>query len=318
MKNPCISIIVPVYNVENYIDLCVNSLLKQTYTNIEIILVDDGSTDSSGDKCDLFAQIDNRIKVVHKTNGGLSDARNVGTGYAKGEFITYVDSDDWISDNMIKMLYDKISSYGADVAICSYIEAENEFSTLSSKNINRKTIIYSGSDALKEMLYQTSFGNSAWGKLYRTDIMRKFPFPKGKLYEDLFTTYKVLYEANKVVYCSERLYYYRVNPNSIMHSDFNLRMFDIVDAIDEITEFVNDNAPSILPAANARKFSAYSQVIRWIPQNTEDKYVLKKKEELWQFIRSYGKTMRFDKCARKKNRLAAWATVFGKTIYCKL
>lgn len=238
-KELLISIIVPIYNVEKYLHKCVDSLIGQTLKDIEIILVDDGSTDKSGEICDEYRLKDNRIKVIHKKNGGLSDARNAGIDIAKGDYITFLDSDDWIELNMYEKLYKYIKQENADIAQCSYQEVYNE--EVNNENAKEEIKIMSG----KESLYNFSGKNHgktvvAWNKLYRIELFNDIRFPKDKYHEDEFTTYKLLYKANKIVDCSLPLVYYRQREGSIMNSKFNIKRLDALEAFNERLEFYKE------------------------------------------------------------------------------
>lgn len=308
-----ISVIIPVYKVENYLSKCIESVINQTYSNIEIILVDDGSPDNCGKICDEYAEKDNRIVVIHKENGGLSDARNAGTEIASGEYITYIDSDDWVAKRYIEILYNAIKSNNADISIANLKRVRSEI--VQNEPIVPNAVVFNREQAIEEMLYQTSFDTSAWCKLYRTCVMKELLYPIGKWYEDLFTTYKVIATSDKVAFVDVPIYYYRNNPNSIMNSRFDNRMFDEIEAVNQIAEYVQRNMPEIKKAAYSRKFSTYSQVFRWLPRKTDDAAILEKKNEIWQFLVSYRNEMIRDKRARKKNRIAALVTYLGKSIY---
>lgn len=317
MATPLISIVVPVYKVESYLMRCVRSIQAQTYHNIEIILVDDGSPDRSGELCDKVSKEDTRIIVLHKENGGLSDARNVGVQAAKGDWVCFVDSDDWIAPNMIMRLWQTCSEQDAQIAICNWCRTKSE-DTRAFPSAAKTPMVWSGTEATRVMLYQKQFDTSAWAKLYPIELVKKYPYPIGRLYEDLFTTYKLLLSVHKVAYIDERLYFYWINPHSIMNQTFSTRMFDEIDAISEIETFVKENVPALLPAVQSRKFSTYSQVLRWLPPNCHDPKIEKKSNELWRWIKAYRKKMMLDKNARVKNRAAAMLSLFGRFIYCSL
>ena len=222
-SNPLVSIIVPVYKVEDYLDNCLKSLINQTYSNWEAILVDDGSPDSSGEICEKYARQDCRFKVIHKTNGGLSSARNTGITIASGDYIFYLDSDDYLHVETFKHLTNLASLYNADIVQCGFIRGnETHFPTaLPAESIsvfNNKTIF-------------TDFATRiiTWGKLYRRSVIGDIVFPVGLINEDDYTTWKFYYRANCVVITSLPYYYYTCNPGSIMaqkakHPD--LRYFD--------------------------------------------------------------------------------------------
>lgn len=309
---PLISVIVPVYRAEDYLEQCIRSICSQTYTNLDIILVDDGSPDKCPQICDDFAKLDGRIRVIHKTNGGMAEARNVGTIQALGEYILYVDSDDIIHIDMIKRMYCYMIKSCAQAAICNYCAFESEVELLNCKF---QEIIqrYNGVEAAREMLYQR-IENTPWGKLLPRTVCEQFPFPTGRLYEDLFVMYKMLYCCNNIIFLDQPLYFYRLNnPNSVMHRTFSSKTFDLIDAGDEIVNFAIANDQTLLAAAKARRFSAYSQVLRWIPNS--DKEHQKRQMEIWNEIKKYRWDMIFDRNARMKNRLAALCTLLGRKTF---
>ncbi|MBE5917755.1 MAG: glycosyltransferase family 2 protein [Pseudobutyrivibrio ruminis] len=311
-KNALISVVVPIYKVESYLRRCIESILSQTYRNFELILVDDGSPDCSGKICDDYADKDRRIKVIHKENGGLSDARNYGTRTATGDYISYIDSDDWVAPDYLELLYKALEDNAADVSVCKLIKINKEKCIRSSKN---NILMFSTDSALSDMLYQKNISNSACGKLIRRKVMNRFPFPVGRLYEDLFTTYKVISECNKIVFVDRVLYYYWINPESIMHQSFSPKMFDEIDAVCEIEQFVREHFPNILSAALSRKFSSYSQVFRWMSKEKIDSVYLSKKKSIWGYIKEYRYSMLLDKNARLKNRIAGFLALGGSFLY---
>jgi glycosyltransferase involved in cell wall biosynthesis len=321
---PLISVVIPVYKTEAYLARCVESVRGQTYQNLEILLVDDGSPDNCPALCDGYAAQDARVRVLHKPNGGLSDARNAGTLAAQGEYITYVDSDDWIEASMIARLYNALAAQGAEIAVCGY-QSTTGSGALPQPDAQPAEYL-SGPQAMEQMLYQQKIENSAWGKLYPLTAARRHLYPVGRLYEDLFTTYRLLYEARRVAVLPQKLYYYFTNEASIMHQSFTPRMFDALDAADEIEAFVQQQCPQYLPAARARKFSAYSQVLRWMPtekqpqksEQSEQIEIEQKRRAIWAFLTAYRWQMARDKNARAKNRAAALATLLGQTIFVKL
>ncbi len=213
-----ISIIVPIYNVEKYIKRCVDSILKQTYKKLEILLVDDGSPDNCGKICDEYKKIDKRVKVIHKKNGGLSDARNKGIENATGKYIMFVDSDDYIEIDMVEYLYRLLKKNKCEIAICNYIY------DYSNKDKNYIAIdgtfekIYNSHEAIKELLKDETIKSFAWNKLYRTELFQNIKFPVKRLMEDVATTYKLFMNANKIVFGSEPKYHYVQREGSILHN----------------------------------------------------------------------------------------------------
>ena len=230
-----ISVIVPIYNVEKYLPICIESIINQTYKNLEIILVNDGSTDNCRKICDKYARKDNRIKVIHKENGGLSDARNVGMEYATGDYIYFIDSDDYIDIKTIEILYKNLKKYNADISMSRFIRTNNN--NFRSDLSNEKIKLYSNVESLN-MLYNKEFTFHenyalficAWNKLYKKELLEGIQYPIGKLYEDGATTYKILYKASLIVCSSLQLYYYYQREESISRKKFDETRFHRMDA----------------------------------------------------------------------------------------
>lgn len=206
-SNPLISIIVPVYNISGYILKCLKSLSEQSFASIEIIVVDDGSTDGSGSLCDKYATEDERVRVFHKKNGGLSDARNFGIKKARGEMIALIDGDDYVNESFIEVLYEAMMKNGADVAVCGYNKMVPKPQVLSGRDVAKKLLIN-----------QDNMEIIACNKLYKRELFEKnkIEYPVGEKYEDTLTTYKILFHAEKVVYVNEALYVYVTRDSSIM------------------------------------------------------------------------------------------------------
>ena len=241
-KDSLISVIVPIYKVERYLNACVDSIVNQTYSNLEIILVDDGSPDRCPEICDEYARLDNRIKVIHQENGGLSAARNSGIDVARGEFLTFIDSDDFVAKNYVELLYDGMLKFDADISIASFCtftkegELEIQSNELPFVEITRDECFrrYGSLNAELSMPFI-----SACNKLYKKDFFASIRFPIGKLYEDAFTTYKIIDKAKKIVFTPSKLYFYRINPQSILGQSFNKKHFEMVEAFRSGFEFFN-------------------------------------------------------------------------------
>lgn len=239
MTDPLVSIVIPVYNVEEYLEECFNAVVEQTYENIEIILIDDGSTDDSGVIGDRLVQNESRAILVHKDNGGLSDARNVGIRLAKGEYITFVDSDDYIDKRFIEKLLKSAVKAGADIVQCD----NSRNASLLGKGSN-KFAVMSGQEAFIELMKFRIVSPTAWGKLYRLSLFRgnNLEFPIGRLHEDTAILYKLVYFANTIVCLDMILYYYRINYSSIMTSVYTKNHYEsVVKYHDELDEFIHDN-----------------------------------------------------------------------------
>lgn len=226
---PLISIIVPIYKVEAYLDKCVESIVNQTYKNLEIILVDDGSPDNCPEMCDVWAEKDNRIKVIHKPNGGLSDARNAGMKVANGEYVAFIDSDDYIADEFVAQLYDVMLKEQSDIAECEVLKfKEDGIPSVSYTDYNFKS--YDTKQGLSMLMAENEFRQHVWNKLYKSDIALSVEFAKGKLNEDEFWTYQVFGKAKKVSKINTPMYFYLQRSSSIMGASYNIRRLDALEA----------------------------------------------------------------------------------------
>ena len=278
-----ISVIVPVYNVEGYLKQCINSLLEQTYTKLEVLLIDDGSTDGSSRICDDYSVRDKRIKVFHQENKGLSGARNTGIENMRGKYVTFVDSDDYVSDDYIKELYRILKETDADISCVSGNKFFGEkIQDIGEKN-NEELKTYNRKEAFKRMLYRKDVNSYAWGKLFKNEVFNDVRFPEGLLFEDVRTIYKLYDKADKITISTQRLYYYRQRQGSIVNSEFTPAKMQQVTASQEIVKFVEDKYPELTAAAISKCFIAAVDVFRRIPQNT----YFKEKEYLKMLIKKY-------------------------------
>ena len=201
-----ISVIIPIYNVEQYINQCLQSICMQSYKNLEIILVDDGSSDHCPEMCDEWAEKDSRIHVIHKKNGGLSEARNVGISCAKGEYIAFVDSDDWVEKDLYQKLWNELHKNNAQIAACRIVKVFE--ATSEEQKIYSEQKIFTSKEALQTLLKGQDFCAVAWNKLYRRKCICRIDFPVGKTHEDEFWTYQVFGKAKTIVKIERKLYYY--------------------------------------------------------------------------------------------------------------
>lgn len=294
MKNmPLISVIVPIYKVEKYLRQCIESIIEQTYSNIEIILVDDGSPDQCGLICDEYKTKDNRVVVIHKSNGGLSSARNAGLRIAKGQYIAFIDSDDFIERTMFEELLNLCLKYNVMMAACNYAVV-TEKSTLKNEEDGRDNLLSSEKFFDKLLQEDNKIGMVAWNKLYHKSIFEKLPdpFPEGKLYEDLATMYQFVFSVTEVAWINKSLYMYRyMRPGAITSKKFNKDSeLDRLLISKSMKEFVRKKAPSIydnavtfacidedLSVANAMiQSNAYNkELIKWVKND------LKKGKKSW-------------------------------------
>lgn len=238
LQQDLISVIVPIYKVEKYLERCINSILNQTYNNLEIILVDDGSPDNCGKICDFYQKKDPRIKVIHKLNGGLSDARNAGLNIASGQYLGFIDSDDYIAPDMYEYLYYLIKNTNADIGICNAcIVSDFELPRYTDDN---NPIVLHGNQIMYSMICDKLFTVNTWNKLYKSSLFDKIKFPVGRLYEDLATTYKLLDRADTVVVSKAKKYAYVQRNGSIMRQTGFRMKADKIDIVDEMWGFFYD------------------------------------------------------------------------------
>ena len=230
---PLISVILPVYNVEKYLDRCLESIVNQTYNNLEIILVDDGSPDNCPQMCDDWAKKDSRIKVIHKKNGGQSEARNFGLEIARGDYISLVDSDDYVAEDMIEVMYNRMLEDNSDLAICNYWCVSD---TIDPKNFewqNNLPVldeVICADQAHKKLFLDNHWHYiNPWGKLYKSFLFDGFKYPVGKVHEDLATTHLIFEKCSSISCIHRPLYYYSQNENSTTHT-YSIKRLDAVDA----------------------------------------------------------------------------------------
>ena len=299
-----ISVIVPIYNVEKYLRRCLDSICNQVYSNLEIVLVDDGSTDSSGKIADEYARRDIRVHVIHKQNGGLSDARNVGLSYCHGKYIVFVDSDDYVTEDYVMVLYDLLKHNHADISAVSLTHKEEE---LSKINDSTTTKIYNTKEALQDLLYQR-ISTSANAKMYRAELFSDIRYPKGRLYEDVIATYQIFEKATKVVWCDIKKYWYYVRTDSIVRSAFNVKKMDYVYNCEEVLEEVKKKYPALSKAAESRLLWAAIHI--WV-NFTERKKYPEQYQHVYKTIKQYRKSVMSDKVVSTRNKLVVLLTYFG-------
>ena len=251
MKRPTISIIVPVYNVEEYLNRCLNSIESQTFSDFECVLVDDGSTDSSGQLCDEWEKKDERFVCFHKANGGLSDARNAGISKSNGKYVTFVDSDDWIYADYLEVLYQGIEEFGADIVSSQLIRFSNEF---ESDNHKRSKLIWNTYTQNEYLEYYFRIkGNKSvhyvCGKLFSRELLTEDQFPFGMLNEDVEGFYRALLNAKRIAETKRETYCYYYNPNSITGQGFGTNYLCLCDVWKRIAQITEKTRPELLWAA---------------------------------------------------------------------
>lgn len=249
-KEKLISIIVPVYNIKDYVEKCIESLISQTYSNIEIILVDDGSTDGSGNICDKYAERDKRIVVLHKENGGLSDARNYGIDRAHGSLLAFVDGDDWLHPQMYELMTGVMDSNTADIVTCWFEQLKEDFARQRYRQEELSLKILTGAEALSDIEIPLVV---AWNKLYKKDIFNNIRYPKGKLHEDEYVIHRILYKCNVVAVIDKPLYFYTIRSDSIVAQMTPKRIQDSLEALADRVAFADEMGwREVMPAVVKR------------------------------------------------------------------
>ena len=301
---PLISVIVPCYKVEQYLPKCIDSILRQTYSNLEILLVDDGSPDRSGEICDAYAEKDERIIVIHKKNGGLSDARNVAINCAKGEWITFIDSDDYVEESYVETLYHLAEEFGCNCAVCCFRPFKGN-TKHQVYNVHPQKSVFTPIKALEQMFYQELFDNNAHSKLYHRKLFESgIRYPEGLFFEDLATTYKLLLASNGVAYTDAQLYNYLLREGSIEGRHDPKKVEDGLKVLKSIDENV-DMFHGIEDAYLCRIFSFMMHL--WLPMHKDDRHY----DDLVHCLRSIRSSVLFNSKARKKARAAALMSYFG-------
>lgn len=259
MVEPLISVIVTVYKVESYLRQCLDSIVCQTYQNLEIILVDDGSPDGCSRIIDEYAEKESRIKAIHKENGGVSSARNKGLDFATGTYITFVDSDDVVDSRYVEFLFESLKKSCSDVSVCQRNRFAFDFPVKQDVVLDRNVKILSGTESVKR-LYLGLTGNKknsvdvyVWGKLYKKDLFEAIRFPEGKIHEDDAVVPLVLYKAKQVCVLPDSLYFYRMTENSITRKNFSMRRYDCIDVTDKCISFFEKCDSKIANLAKIRR-----------------------------------------------------------------
>ena len=240
--NELISVIIPVFNIENYIAKCIESVMDQSYSNLEIIIIDDGSTDGSSKICDEYSKKDGRIQVIHQKNVGLSGARNNGIKLSKGDYIAFLDGDDYIEKDMYELLYKNIKSNNADISICEYVFNDDNTKFKGKKHeIN----IFNNQEAIRRLLYDEEINSYAWNKLYSRKLFENIKYPLGKKFEDIGTTYLLIDKAKKIIYDNSTKYHYIVRTNSITKTYSSSNLNDYMEMVNNMLNYIAVKYPEL-------------------------------------------------------------------------
>lgn len=300
-----ISVIVPIYNVEKYINKCIDSIINQTYSNLEIILVDDGSPDNCGKICDEYVKNDKRIKVIHKENGGLSDARNTGIDMATGKYISFIDSDDTVTADYIEYMYNMIKEDKTEMAISEVkrIYKESDLHIVSNKKNEEKQFVWDSEECFYNMLFSKCGDVCAYAKLYNRELFDNIRYPKGEVYEDSATTYKIIDKCKMISYGNKACYNYYTRPGSISkQGEFNENEYFYIKNTKEMLEYIENKYPNIRDSVNRYELYANFRILRMLifsePRKKEIEVEIfnniKKKQRV---VFAYKETPRRDKIA---------------------
>ena len=310
-----ISIIVPVYNVENYLERCVESILKQTYTNFELLLINDGSTDQSGDLCDQLALRDQRIRVIHKENGGLSAARNTGIDHASSDLIGFIDSDDYIDEDMYETLYRQLRESNADLSMCVPYDV---FHQIPEKQVSEiKTWNLSSEEAIKMAMEAKVLSVTAVNKLYTKELFNHLKFEVGKIAEDAFIMIRLLDQCQKVVATNEKKYYYVHRENSITTQKFSLKFLNVIEAYEQNANIIREHYPAIADVATMRLNWAYFYVLDrlLIDSDFKDKLL---EDKLINYLKQNRVNILRDARFTNARKISFLALLFSRKLYTQI
>jgi len=266
-----ISVVVPIFKVEKYLGRCIDSIICQTYKNFELILVDDGSPDTCPQICDEYGANYPNIQVIHQENAGLSAARNAGIDIAKGKYITFIDSDDFVKEDFLEILINNMLYYDVQISMCSFTRVYNVLeSDISNSNADVKIKILNDENAM-EMILDNQVKCTAWAKLYYTSLFDGLRYPVGKLMEDMFLTPMLFQKAKFIAVSDQQLYYYNQESNSIIRSKFNYRKIDLIDASRFWREFSKEYYPKLIEKANIHYYTNLINISYSLSQIKEDR-----------------------------------------------
>ena len=310
-----ISVIVPVYNVEQYLERCVDSIINQTYTNLEIILVNDGSTDNSGKLCDELAKKDERIRVIHKENGGLSDARNRGIDEAESDLVGFIDSDDYIDSDMYEVLLKNLNNTDADLSMCALYDVYNN--TPEAQVANKETWELSSEQAIKMVMEAKILSVTAVNKLYRKSLFSDLKFEVGKIAEDAFIMVKLLDKCKKIVATNEKKYYYVHRENSITTQKFSTKFLNVIEAYEQNSNIILEKYPKLKDVAQTRMNWACFYVLDrlLLDDNYNDKEL---ENKLISYLKNHRKDILNDPLFTKGRKIGFIALLLSRNLYRKL
>lgn len=307
---PLISVILPIYNIKSYLRKCMKSILAQTYTDLEIIMVDDGSTDGCDKVCDSYAEIDSRVRVFHKKNGGLSDARNYGIKRANGEYITCIDPDDYVDKDYVYYLYSLVVKYNTKMSICQHRVIFDD-GRIDEKGSSGDECL-SDKCCIERMLYHDVIDTSAWAKLYHKSLFETVEYPVGRLFEDIATTYKLMLQCPQIAVGYESKYNYIIRSNSIVNGRFNPKKLDLLEMTDNMGRDVLAVYPELKKGVLRRRvyarFSTLNQLIG--VDNVDDE-----RKKIIFFIKKNAAKVNRDPKTPRRDRAAIMLLRIGYPVY---
>ena len=313
---PLISVIVPVYNAVKYLDQCLESVVNQSYGHLEIIVVDDGSIDGSGEQCDRWAERDERIRVIHQPNGGHSAARNTALDAMTGELVIMVDSDDVLHPDFAATLLDVMRHTDCDIAVGRYVAFERERPLFPAGEGCGSIQRYDQQDALLAVFYQDGLTHSPWGRLFKSSLFEHIRFPLGIIYEDLAIIYPLLKECSTVASTDRILYGYRQHESNSMRV-FSPRRAAVLDVCEELERSMKTSDPQYLAAVRSRLLSAYFNILLLSRQDGQNDYQ-QLQDRCWAGIKRLRNACLFNPRVRLKNKLGILVSYTGRWVLCSV
>ena len=311
--NDIISVIIPVYKVEKFIHNCIKSVINQTYKNLEIILVDDGSPDGCPQICDDYAKKDERIRVIHKQNGGLSDARNAGLDIATGEYIVFIDSDDEVSLDYVEYLYRMLEDNPTSkMSVCGVMQIQPGQSPCEDTHVSYMTM--TPQEILENMFYAMGVEICSYAKMYHKSLFEELRFPVGKVYEDSATTYLLFEKSSKIIYGNKKCYYYFTRPGSISKAGaFNKNEYDYIEHTKQMLDYVSKHYPAIQSSVDRYYvYSKFRTLRMLVYSNPRDRAF---ERSIMKDIKTKRRGVFFDKRTAKRDKIAIITSFFGIGVY---
>ncbi len=270
-----ISVIIPIFKAEIFLGKCIESVLSQDYKDFQLILVDDGSPDKCGQICEYYAKKDNRIKTIHKENGGVSDARNAGLDQASGEYLTFIDADDYVETTYLSYLLSLISQRGYQVGRANhFIDRGNSLTT--NAPVKGEMMVFPRKDAVEAALYHDRVDTASWGAIYKHALFDNVRFPKGRIYEDTYVFCDIICQADCFVFGDQPQYHYVQHSGSIVNQSFNIKNLEFIDSVKRLADYAAEEYPSLLPACHRRTTHSYLSVLRKMGNIGSEYYELRR------------------------------------------